>query len=76
MSISGYILTTAGGKSINFFDFFHFPMWVEPIKTISGFFYDVHVFVSYCLIALIVVHVGAALKHHFIERDNILKRML
>jgi cytochrome b561 len=39
-------------------------------------FKTMHEYAAYLLIALIVVHVAAALKHHFIARDDTLKRMV
>jgi len=36
----------------------------------------VHVSLNYLMITIIAAHVGAALKHHLIDRDNVLKRML
>jgi cytochrome b561 len=36
---------------------------------------EVHRILSYALLALIVVHVAAALRHHFISRNDILRRM-
>jgi len=36
----------------------------------------VHVWLNYLMITTVAVHAAAALKHHFIDRDDILKRML
>ncbi|MEM6650080.1 MAG: cytochrome b/b6 domain-containing protein, partial [Pseudomonadota bacterium] len=43
---------------------------------LSDWFGDVHEIISKATIALIFLHVGAALKHHFINRDDILSRMV
>ena len=37
---------------------------------------DVHKWLAYALIPLIAIHMGAALWHHFVERDATLKKML
>ncbi len=37
---------------------------------------EVHEFLAYATIALLVLHVGAALKHHLVDRDDVLSRML
>lgn len=34
-----------------------------------------HEFLSYALLALIAVHVAAALRHHFIKKNDVLRRM-
>jgi cytochrome b561 len=36
----------------------------------------IHQWVGYLLAGLLVLHIAGALKHHFIDRDNTLKRML
>jgi cytochrome b561 len=35
-----------------------------------------HVWLTYALAALLLAHVAAALKHHFVDRDDVLTRML
>lgn len=42
----------------------------------TAFLNNVHELTSSLMIALIVLHVGAALKHHLIDRDDVLRRML
>ena len=37
---------------------------------------NVHEFMAYALIALLLLHIGAALKHHFVLKDGVLRRML
>lgn len=49
------------------------PAAKEAFHTVSG---AVHVYLSYVLFALFVLHVGAALKHQFIDREPELERML
>jgi cytochrome b561 len=38
--------------------------------------HEVHEMLNYLMLGLVFAHVGAALKHHFIERDDILVRMI
>ena len=51
-------------------------LFAEPNAAISRRVEGPHKLLSYLLLAVIVVHVGAALRHHFIKRNNILRRML
>jgi cytochrome b561 len=44
-------------------------------KELSDMFHTIHQSLSLVLIAILVVHAGAALKHHVIDRDDVLKRM-
>jgi len=45
-------------------------------KALSDIFKNLHHWIGKATIALIVLHVGAALKHHFINKDNVLARMI
>lgn len=45
-------------------------------KAVESIFKNLHHWIGKATIALILLHVGAALKHHFINKDNILARML
>jgi len=76
MPISGFMMSSAAGYPPNFFGLFQFPLWIEVNKEMSKFFFDIHQMTSFVAIALVTLHILAALKHHFIQKDNILKRML
>ncbi|MTH98927.1 cytochrome b [Roseibium sp. RKSG952] len=52
------------------------PAFFGSKQQVTGFFSESHELLAYVLIALLVLHVAAALKHHFIERDQILRRMI
>lgn len=74
--ISGYLICTAEGQSINVFGLFQVPSVIlletEQLN-LAGL---THKYVAWGLIALVVVHAGAALIHHFFRRDRTLVRML
>lgn len=36
---------------------------------------EVHEYMAYAIVALLILHIGAALKHHFVNRDDVLTRM-
>lgn len=76
MPISGLIMSTAAGYPPNFFGLYQFPQFLENNEVMAQFFFNVHEITSYLVITLVVIHVGAAIKHHFIDRDDVLKRML
>ncbi len=74
--ISGYLISTADGRGIAVFEFFDVPalgVSIENQEDIAGL---VHKWLAYLLIALVVLHAWAALKHHFIDKDDTLKRMM
>ena len=74
--ISGYLIATAKGTGIEFFTFFV----LDPMATLNDsqaeFVKEVHEIVNWLMAFLFILHAGAALKHHFIDKDNTLVRML
>lgn len=74
--ISGYLIPTAAGAGISIFDLFSVPATVTGIPNQEDLAGTVHRYVAYALIALVVLHAAAALKHHLINHDNTLRRML
>jgi cytochrome b561 len=59
-----------------FFDLFVIPNLVGLDAAFSDDMALLHYVVSRLLIGLLVLHVAAALKHHFVDRDDVLVRML
>ena len=74
MPLSGWIFSSAAGRSVNFFGCV-LPNIVED-KSIGKFFHEAHQYVGWALFAIVGLHVAGALKHHFIDHDITLKRML
>ncbi len=52
------------------------PDLLAKDKALGNLLETVHVALNFTLIAVLLGHVGAALKHHFIDRDDVLTRML
>lgn len=74
--ISGYLISTADGRSIAVFNWFEIPALpalVENQEDIAG---ELHYWITTIMIGLAGVHAMAALKHHFINKDQTLTRML
>jgi cytochrome b561 len=74
--ISGYLISTADGRAISVFNIFELPAlpWsIENQEDIAG---DIHFWLACFLVGFASLHALAALKHHFIEKDHTLKRML
>lgn len=55
---------------------FKIPALTAPDPDMSKQVLWLHAWLAYALIALIAMHVGAALYHHTIRGDNVLRRML
>lgn len=76
MPLSGIVMTQAAGRPVPVFGLFTFPTIVWESKTIGDIAHVMHGFGAYLLIAAICLHFIGALKHHFIDRDVTLRRML
>src|SRR3990167_216533 len=76
MPITGWLITSAAGLPASFFGLFVLPNLIAPNEELRILFQDIHQWLGYALIATIVLHTSAALKHHFINKDDILWRML
>ncbi|KLV01829.1 cytochrome b [Photobacterium aphoticum] len=74
--ISGYLISTADGRSIEVFNWFSVPGMGELFDQQADIAGEVHFYIAVTLIGLVSLHALAALKHHFINKDNTLKKML
>ena len=77
MPISGWVMSTAKGKIPTYFGLFELPFpGVMPDKRLGEFMNETHEIVAWIIIILLILHVAGAVKHHFIDKDNVLLRML
>ena len=74
--VSGYLISTAKGKSIEIFQFVSIPALLPGSDERGELAGDIHEILANLFIALAALHAGAALKHHFLDRDATLIRML
>ncbi len=73
--LSGWMQEMGEGRAIDFFGLFEVPSLTGPSELVEDIGHELHEF-AILLIPLIAIHVLAALKHHFIDRDATLRRML
>ena len=73
--ITGYLMSTADGRAVPFFELFEIPAIYEK-QGMEDFTGWIHEIVAYVLIGLAAGHGVMALKHHFINGDSVLKSML
>lgn len=77
MPLVGWAASSAAGRDIVWFGLFNWPLL--PIgggREMAGNLMDVHEAAAKLLIFLVVLHVIGALKHQFVDRDNVLHRMI
>jgi len=76
ISLSGYLIPTAKGGGVEFFNLFEVPALISGLTHQEDIAGDVHYLLAYIIMALVLLHAMAALKHHFVDRDETLLRML
>lgn len=76
MPLSGWLMSSASGFPVSVFGWFTLPDLVGSDKELKDIFNAIHYYLALALIGMASVHALAALYHHFIKRDNVLRRML
>lgn len=76
MPITGYVAVAARGRETWFFGLFEVPQWTPLSRLLSQNATTVHAYGQYLIYALLAAHIGAALYHRFVLKDDILARML
>ncbi|EKV29467.1 Cytochrome B561 [Caenispirillum salinarum AK4] len=76
MPVSGYLISTEAGDPVPVFGLFSVPAVIEVSDTLRDLATEVHFYTVYGAAALVALHTLAALKHHFIDRDDVLRRMV
>jgi cytochrome b561 len=72
----GWAYSSAAGFPIVLFGQFALPDFVGPDKALSLLIKPWHKFSAFALAGLVLLHVAAALKHQWIDRDKLIARML
>ena len=74
--VSGYLYTLSAGYPVVYFGLFELPVLIEKNDELKPVLQAVHFWFNMTLAAAVGIHIAAALKHQFIDRDGVLKRML
>ena len=69
-------MSSAGGFPVVYLGIWQLPDLVAKNKPLFETMKEVHELLAYGLLAIVALHTLAALKHHFIDRDGVLARML
>jgi cytochrome b561 len=69
-------MSSAANYPVTLFDWFQFPALIGENHDLHETLEDVHEVLFFTLLAVAVVHVVAALYHHFMLKDSVLRRML
>jgi cytochrome b561 len=76
LPISGLVMSAASNYPVSYFGLFTIPNVVAPDEALKDVMKEWHEMLFNLLVAVAVVHAAAALKHHFVDRDDVLRRML
>ena len=71
----GWLMSSAKGYTVNYFGLFDLPDLLGKDKVLGHQLKEVHELLANVLVALVGLHVLAALKHQFIDKDGLLSRM-
>ncbi len=74
--LTGWLMSSAKGFQTVYFGLLPIPDLLEKNKEIGDLLALVHKSLNLLFVAVLAGHIGAALKHHFIDKDDILTRML
>ncbi len=73
--LSGIMMSQAAGFPISFFGLFEFPVFLAKDPAVAEIFHTMHGTVWILLVLAVIGHAGAALHHHFIKKDDVLKQI-
>ncbi len=76
MPLTGWTMSSASNFPVSWFGLVQLPDFIAPDRLLKEQLRAVHETLSYALFALAGLHVAAALKHQFVDRDGLLFRML
>ncbi len=76
LPVTGWLMSSASAIPVSFFGLFDLPDLVPRDEPLFRALVTIHHLLGYALMALLSVHAGAALRHHFVLRDATLRRML
>ena len=77
MPLSGWLMATASNKIPVYFGWFSVPFpGILPDEALAHWMSDAHYFIAFILLGLVALHVAGALKHRFIDKDDVLNSMM
>jgi cytochrome b561 len=76
MPITGWLMSSARNFPVSWFGRFQFPDLVAPSQPLYRQMHELHETLFAVLASVALLHVAGALKHHFIDRNEVLRRML
>jgi len=76
MPLTGWIMSSARGFPVSWFNLYQLPDLVPKSQALYDAMVTTHAALAIALAATVALHIAAALKHHFVLKDDTLRRML
>ncbi len=76
LPLSGWLMSSAKNFPVSWFSLFQLPDLVAPNEQLFRQMLTLHHLLFAALVVVALLHIAGALKHHFIDRNDVLKRML
>ncbi|MCG8123100.1 MAG: cytochrome b [Candidatus Thiodiazotropha taylori] len=76
LMLSGYLISTADGRPLEVFDWFAIPATLSGLDQQEDIAGKIHLYLAWSVVVVSALHLLAAFKHHFFDRDRTLLRML
>jgi cytochrome b561 len=74
--VSGWLMSSASGFQVVYLGQFPIPDLLPKDKNMAEQLKHLHEALNWLMLALVALHAAAALKHHMLDRDDVLRRML
>ncbi|WP_297351116.1 cytochrome b [Paraburkholderia sp.] len=74
--VSGYLYSSAANVPVVYLGLVPLPRLIAPDPVLKVLLKNIHITLNYTLLVLFVLHVAAALKHQWLDRDGLLSRMI
>lgn len=75
LPLTGWIVASAGKRPLDWFGIPFPKLAVEKGSQLAEVGYEAHEILGFVMLGLVVLHIAAALRHHFILKDGVLRRM-
>ena len=76
LPLTGWVISSASNVPFKIFWTIPLPAIAAPDKALADLFATIHGWLVTLLALVLVAHVGAALRHHYVKKDTVLTRML
>ncbi|AXY57057.1 cytochrome b [Acinetobacter chinensis] len=76
LPITGCLFSWSAGHPVPVLYLFEIPKLVQDNPDLTAIVKPLHAYIAWAAGLLLIGHIGAALKHHFIDKDNVLRSMM